>query len=109
MVIMNIDLGHKMDFPEGPVMVAAPKEEARVHYPSIYIRGGSELKAIPESGTITFRFKRVSKSERESEGKKTCELELECREILDTTSGEGKSETSREKVLDALKEESEEY
>jgi hypothetical protein len=105
---MRIDLGQKMDFPEGPIMVAAPKEESKVHYPSIYIRGGSELKAIPESGTITFRFKRVSKSERERDGQKNCELELECREITDVASGSGKSEESPGRALDALKEEVEE-
>jgi hypothetical protein len=103
---MNIDLGQKLDYPEvccpSPVNVS---KESKVHYPSIYIRGGSELKAIPESGTITFRFQRVSQSVRERDDKKTCELELECHEIVGVKSDEaGASKSgSREKIIDALK------
>ena len=106
---MNIDLGQKSDYPGAPVIVASPAQEPTVHYPSIYIRGGSELKAIPESGSITFRFKRVSKSERERDDKKTCELELECQAITDVTSDEKSdsgSNKSRDKIIDALKEKS---
>ena len=102
---MHIDLGEKFDSPEAVAVVTSPPREQKVHYPSIYLRGGSELKDIPESGTITFSFDRVSQSVRERDGKKHCEVELECHAVLNVKSDGEKPSKSRESILDDLKEE----
>lgn len=102
----SIDLGRKPDDLSCPCPVAK-SEGPRVYYPSLYLEGTGELKDLPESGTLTIRFKRVSKSETEREGKKRCTVELEVREIVDAKSGDASSDEDAEDVLDALRESTE--
>lgn len=95
---MKIDLGKKIDGPCCPV----PSGSNNTYYPSLYLEGTGSLKDIPESGTLTIRFKRVSQTERERNGDKSCSVELEVREIIGADAGDAETEKSGEDALDEL-------
>lgn len=72
----KIDLGTKSSPLEAPTPVNDSVE--RVHYPSIYISGETELD-LPEEGFARVEFKRVRCSESKDENGKmhyTCDLEI---------------------------------
>jgi hypothetical protein len=65
---------------------------------------GSELlDGLPEEGELTVRYKVVSKSTNERDGKKSCTLTLEVREIVEVEREE-EEDDSAESALDKLAE-----
>lgn len=79
-----IDLGHKHETP----MQCEPAEpdKNRVSYPSLYIASDSKID-LPDSGDAIIRFKKVSSSESERDGKSSYSCELEIMAIKPTEAG----------------------
>lgn len=92
----TIDLGqsYKDSMPE----MVAKKD---VHYPTLHIDGDQEL-GLPESGELTVKFKRVSESHSERDGKVSYSCVLEIHKILDVEGAEPEKKERTEDVLDAL-------
>src|SRR6185437_2488537 len=103
-----IDLGKKWPrgCPEPATKIAEPED---VNYPSVYIEGVDGLSDLPEQGTITFRFKRTSKTDRvDRDGDKSTSVSLDLLEVVDATKEDAKKVDDREDQLDKLaKEETE--
>jgi hypothetical protein len=99
----SINLGQKWD---GPCCApeASKPEEPKEHYPSVYL-SGEKAYELPESGEMTVRFKRVSRSETERDGKERHEVTLD---LIEITSVKPDKETedsdSPEAALDKLRE-----
>ena len=93
----NIDLA--MDF-GGPSEPMSPKEN---HYPTFTYDGPEEL-GLPNSGTMTIRFKEVRRETSDRGGKKHYSCTIEVREIV-SAKGEkdirpAKTDKSAEDALD---------
>lgn len=101
-----IDLGRKFDMSE-PCCAPCPEKTERIHYPSLYIDGGKELRDLPREGVLKIRYRTSRRSEVEREGDKRTELELEALEILSAVATEEQPK-SREREIDDLREETEE-
>lgn len=102
----SIDLGRKYD-QATPCCAPSPEKTQQVHYPSLYIDGGKELRDLPREGVLKLRYRTARRSEVEREGDKRTELELEALEILSATAAEEQPK-SRESELDALRKETDE-
>lgn len=98
---MRIDLGKKMDDCT-PCCAPSPAKdsEPKVYYPSLYMSGSPDLAEIPESGVIELRFRRVSKSIRDRDGKQQIEVEIEALEVLDVESDEDEAKETAEESFD---------
>jgi hypothetical protein len=103
----SIDLGKKCEL-GCPVSEAPKQDEPEMHYPSLFIEGGPELKDLPKEGTMTVKFKRASIEERTSrDGKTRRTLTLDILSIEDVSEAEPEKE-NREAILDKLAEEDDE-
>lgn len=86
----------------------APCSVSDEYAPSVHFEGDKDF-GIPESGLITFRFKRESKNESERNGKTNHSVCLELREIV-VVKGDKKAEPEEKstgEVLDELLKDSE--
>jgi hypothetical protein len=99
-----IDLGYTYDNgPCAPCEVKSQTDAPKKHYPCLHIDCGSSLlKNLPDEGEVTIRFKVTSRNTNERDGKKTCSLTLEAREILDVDVESEDEEESGESALDKL-------
>lgn len=99
-----INLGQKYSDPCcAPLCDKASSEPPKEHYPSVYL-SGEEAYDLPESGTMTVRFKRVSRSETEREGKERHEVTLDLLEITSVKSDKKSEDSdSPEAALDKLR------
>lgn len=84
-------------------------DEDAVHYPSLYIDSEGKLD-IPEEGTMTIKFKKVSSStNKPREGKEQHSCTIDVMEISDIKGGKGKSKDKDEEssgdALDRVKKE----
>lgn len=100
---MPIDLGKS--YPLESALPSSSKDEK--HYPSLYLEWNSDYD-LPESGTMTVKFKKTSETntKREDEMHQTVNLDILS---IESVKG-GKSETPEEDagdVLDKLRQESE--
>jgi hypothetical protein len=100
---MNIDLGKKCSEPICCPVPSSSGDCDKVYYPSLYLEGSSDLKSLPESGELTIRFRRVTFTTSERDGKQKISLELEVRAITGAKSGDADKEKSGEDALDELK------
>lgn len=77
--------------------------------PSIHFDGDKDF-GFPESGLVTFRFKRASRNENDRDGKKSFSVCLECKEIVAIKADKKAEpdEKSTGEVLDGLLEETQE-
>jgi hypothetical protein len=81
---MKIDLGSTYDMPEMPIMAKSQSDKPAKHYPTLHIDCGDVLlENLPDSGVMEINFKVVSRSCNERDGKKSCCVTLEVREITD--------------------------
>jgi len=96
---MAMNLGRKWDEDYG-IMTPSTGNDDNLHYPSTYIESKKDLK-LPESGKITFTFKRTEKTEKDRNGKETFCYSLDLTS-LDKVKGEEVESASAESVLDAL-------
>lgn len=97
-----IDLGKTMG--EGSALQMISKDDT--YYPSIHISGKESI-GLPESGLMTVRFKRVSESHSEHNGKESYDCTLDIKEIV-SVKPDKKAEPDEEdtgSALDRLKEE----
>ena len=78
------------------------------HYPSVHLSGEEDYN-IPESGIMTVRFSRNSKTEIEmKDGKKRCDVSFDLLEILDIKPDKkAEMDESAEEALERLKKEGE--
>jgi hypothetical protein len=90
---MNLEI--KSEGPLGGEMVE-PK-----WYPTTCIESKKDLE-LPESGTITFKFKRTMKEERERNGVETYRYELDLTDLVSVKDAEKKGAPSREDVIAML-------
>lgn len=100
---INYDLGSKNS---GPSLASEVMKSDEKRYPCLYIEGEGKLE-LPESGEMTVKFRRTSRSETEREdGKETYCLTLEIREIISVDGGEVIAPTKKHsdagEALDAL-------
>ncbi len=96
------DLGKKMRPPS--VLNAIPdnlKEEEPVHYPQLYL-DSDESYDIPESGTMTVNFKRVSEVTRDEDGKISCCVTLDITKIVSVEADKSVRDETRGDRLDKL-------
>lgn len=97
-----IDLGKKYD---GPTEACLPKadEAPSVSYPGVWLTFQSEDPDIPESGTITFSFRRTGKTVRAKKDKNPgcIEYDLELRAIEEMKEGSKKMKSADE-ALDEM-------
>lgn len=81
---MSIDLGKKDETGSCPCPCGTEKGKSEVRYPTLYLDSEkSDLKELPESGTMTVQFKRVSWEERKTEKETRYSCVLEVQKILD--------------------------
>lgn len=79
----NIKLG--MDMSDG--LIDMPRETKK-HYPTFFVEAGEPLD-LPHTGTMTIRYKKVSRSEHEdSDGDTKYSCTIEVHEIIDAYSDE---------------------
>lgn len=95
-----IDLGRKMGTIAEPIQV---KREEKV-YPTLWIDENEGELELPDAGTMTISFVVTEKTERESDGKKTCSYRLEVRSIdgLEEDEGDEPDETTESEVDKAV-------
>lgn len=104
---LNKDLGLKdSDYFDGAI--AAPISSDRIHYPSFHVVGTDEL-GVPDSGTMTIKYKLVSETSSTWDGKKKYECTVEVHEIVsadgsDNVKPPSKTDTSAGDALDKLAE-----
>jgi hypothetical protein len=105
---MKIDLGTVYDSPSMAMPEMPSKPEQNKHYPTLNIECGDVmLNGLPDEGVIELRYKVTSRSCNERNGKKTCCITLEAREILDIeprAKGASDSADSPAEALDKLAE-----
>lgn len=79
------DLGHTYE--ESPISVteAASENEKKVHYPSLYLSGLSEMPDLKDEGEATIKYRVTSRTSTDRDGKKTHSLDLEILSICDCT------------------------
>lgn len=78
---MKIDLGYSYDGPTEPVNL---KSSPTKHYPTLHIDCGDVfLNGLPEEGEMTVTYKITSRNTNMRDGKTTCSVSLEIREIND--------------------------
>lgn len=97
---MKIDLARK----DSMAAMTQPIS-SETSYPRLYIDCGEVLlEDLPDSGTMEVKFKVVSRSCDERDGKKNCCVTLEVQKILDVEAAEEKDEVkeSTGSVLDRL-------
>lgn len=102
-----IDLGKKWDGPMALPEAPGKDEESKVHYPCLYVdtKEGSDLADLPDEGTMTVRYKIVSRTLSEREGKKSASLSIDVQKILDVEGEKSKSDDkSAGEELDKLAE-----
>lgn len=110
----NIELSMSYDLPTDPMQAKSSEK----HYPSFTYDGPTEL-GLPESGTMTIRYKEVRREESKRNGVERYSCTIEVQEIL-SAKGErderpSKVDKSTEDALDGLmrkrmaKEKSEDY
>lgn len=86
--------------------LCAPSQPSseRKSYPCLYIDGGSELKDLPDSGTMTVRFSITNRSTNENvkndEVKRSITVEVQ--EILDVDADESERKSPRKQAEDDL-------
>jgi hypothetical protein len=93
MTNMNIDLKQSYDD-------LGPTEVSKEHYPSFHYQGPKELD-LPAEGEMTIRFKKVSSSQNESNGKTQHSCTVDVLKILSVTEAE-KREKKTDEALDEL-------
>ena len=102
---MKIDLGS--DYTAQESVPSPVSGKPKKHYPHLQIDCGDVmLENLPDEGVIELRYKVVSRSCNEYNGKKTCCVSLEAREILDVEESEEPDEVpeSATSALDKLAE-----
>jgi len=102
---LPLDLGKKMRPPS--VLNAIPdnmKEEEPVHYPQLYLDSDKSFD-IPESGTMTVNFKRVSEVTRDEDGKMSCCVTLDITKIVSVEADKSVRDETRGDRLDKLRRE----
>jgi hypothetical protein len=97
---INFDLAQKdmMCCPQG-----ATRDDS-TSYPSFHYSGDEELE-LPDSGTMTIRFKKSGSSEStDSKGKERYSCTIDVQEIVSVEAGSGKKSAARESedALDAI-------
>lgn len=100
---VNKDLGQstKEYFGEGVAITSSPDSD-KVHYPTFNYAGSEEL-GIPKSGTMTVKYKEVSSTHSDRDGKKRYECTVEIQEIISVNGGDVKAPTkSGSEAGDAL-------
>lgn len=75
----TINLGEKPESNSSDA--AAVPVDPKTYYPTIYLRGGEELKGLPDSGEFVIKGKVVSRGENERDGKYSCNAEIEVQSI----------------------------
>jgi hypothetical protein len=104
----EIDLGREMSMPEQPAQTSDPEDkgEKSVSYPCLYVElNGTDLSELPESGTMTVKFKVGSRTEStDRDGEKHNSLSIDILKILDVDPDKPKKGKSREDELDDLAE-----
>lgn len=98
-----IDLRRK----SSPEPLYNPHSNGDKYCPSVYLSGDEALK-LPDSGIITFRFKRNSQTETNRDGKTSYDVSLDLKEILAVKAdkkAEADEELSAGEALDKLREE----
>ena len=104
-----IDLGKKDEVCCSCPPTPTKAEEPSISYPGVWLTFRGEDPDIPESGTITFSFRRTGKTVRTKKGDTPgcIEYDLELRSI-DSMRAEGKKSKSASEALDDLVKEVEE-
>ena len=75
----TLNLGKKPNENSGPIG-ATPSKTPKVYYPTLYLSDIKDLDKIPEEGTATIKFKRVSLTKSDRTGQKpsvSCDLEVQ--------------------------------
>lgn len=93
-----IKLGKKMSM-EGP----EPSKGNDTHYPSLYLVWDDNYE-LPESGTMTVRFKKRTETNRKDKDGMHQSVDLDITEIVEVGENKKKSKT-REAVMDDYKDE----
>lgn len=91
-----ISLAIEPDGDEKEEVCCSPLDKPTEGYkPTVYLSfPDSRLEGLPKSGTVTFRYKLVSTSASERNGKKSCSVELELSEITNATPAKKVTEIS---------------
>lgn len=98
---MSVDLGKEMPKPCCPPSQASCDPERR-HYPSVYLEDVEGLPAIPETGTMTVRFKRrMIQATKREDGKQSLTVTIDLVSIEKVT-GEKSTRQSSVDAFDAV-------
>lgn len=93
----TIDLAEKRDIYPEPASIGGSSEP---YYPSIYLEGKEEGVDIPDEGYALVKYKVVSKTTSESDGKKRHSCSIEFHEFT-PKKGKGKANTEKEEGDDS--------
>ena len=98
---VSIKLGRKMG--PMPAGIPEPESESEEIYPSLFLEWEKPYE-LPEEGTMTIRYKTVSKSASKRKGSEPrYTMELEIKEIVDVEESESKKDDMNgEQALDKL-------
>jgi len=100
-----IDLGKSYGKPEMATMPAPTSPSEDKHYPCLYL-DWDEKYELPDSGTMTIRFRKKSETNREDDRGTHQSVELEIREIVDVEADKkSRKEKSGSEALDEYKKE----
>lgn len=94
---IHVELGKRVTETAMPETVS--NVSSKKYYPTLFINEIDGLEGLPKEGCILLDYKLRSKTVRQSEGKTTCSVELECRTICMPDDYEGDMEDIVESMV----------